>query len=130
MNRFAQRWLAYTSVALIALACGEDPTGGEPAPDAGQSGQSTLLLTRVGNGILDVTQTETDDAGVASTEVTLGVEGTVTIRATSPGATSKAIWKINVVPVVKKLRIVPGTNIVLTDSAGTKAAITASPGQQ
>lgn len=155
MNFKLQRWRAFASLVLLLGACGEptvDP--GPQGPD--DPSASTLLLTRVGQGIVEahpgdtltliglLSRTEigavpngsvsfriaedpggtellegtvvTDENGLAQTTVVLGnALGTATIRATSQGATSKAVWKINVVPVVKRLRIVADRTVTVSD---------------
>lgn len=170
MKRIAQRWSALAAIALLAAACGEPPAGVEPGgDDGGDSGQSTLLLTRVGQGIveahpgdtiplmallvrsevggvpdqsvhfriaedpggttLESETVTTDETGIAQTQLRIGPNtGVITLRATSGTAESKAVWKIEVRNVVKRLRIVPDS-ITLLDGVAS-AQVSASPRMQ
>lgn len=172
MKRNAQRWSVLAAVALLAAACGDPPTGiDSEGEDGGGSAQSTLLLTRVGQGIVEahpgdtitlmalLSRSEvgavpgqsvhfkiaedpggtvlesdtvtTDDTGVAETRLIIGQNtGTVTLRATSGTAVSKAVWKIDVRRVVKRLRIVPDSITLLDGPTAASAKVSASPNMQ
>lgn len=88
------------------------------------------LVEDPGSTALAGTSSSTNEAGVAEMKVTLGDQGTVTIRADSAGATSKAVWKIDVRPVVKHVRIVEGTDVTNTDASAQHATVAAAVGRQ
>lgn len=87
------------------------------------------LLNDPGETLLQDARSVTNDAGVAENSVTLGTEGQVVIRAESTGAAGKAVWKINVVPIVKYLKIVDTPEVTVTDTTSSSASVAAVTGR-
>lgn len=78
-----------------------------------------------GNTLIQDLKTTTSDSGITENVVTLGDTGPVVVRADSNGAASKAVWKIDVQPVIKHLRIVDSSNVRLLDTSAQAAFVTA-----
>ncbi len=87
-----------------------------------------------GGTALAGTDSQTNSAGVAQMKVTLGTEaGTLMLRADSDGATSKAVWKVEIKPLIKHLVIIqdgPQGPVSNRDQTGLVADVTTSVGTQ
>jgi Cys-rich repeat protein len=99
-----------------------------PVPDATVTWK---IVTNPGGAELSTATSTTNEAGVAETVLQLDPTeiGEYVVRADSAGATSKAVWKIDVQNPIKHLRILPATGIV-TDNADQHANVSAGIGRQ
>lgn len=90
----------------------------EVGPIPGATVNWKIVADEAGDSSLADAASETDATGLAQTKLQVASVGDITVKADSPGSTAKnATWRIEVIDVVKHVRILGSTDVIVTDGA-------------
>lgn len=102
----------------------------EVGPIAGSKVTFRIVDDETGSAELTDTGVDTDDRGTATTQLKVSAQGEVSLKAESAGATSKAVWKVDVQKLRKMVSIVATNETFPLPNDLTKATVNASAGRQ